>query len=644
MTTAISELAWHSWCAGGNPVACGEERLLELGSALAEGVLFEQDKGLCFADKLVLVKEAAAFVLGTEDAHLSSSGENCYRRLRELWQQDKVDEASLVGAVLAGLHNAQRIDGYAFAKHAVIAGMNFYDVTRPLEEAIELLAHASASSILSFFGGDYGERGHAPTATLLEPMEKWLSRHIEVAREIKQLHEAAPKESQWGVYVCALHAIVEWDFPGTWPEIVRAAESAERTISGPALHVMGIMDYKNPEKPAASADTLRICTHIVRTPGHLLLGQAASVLGRMIGTHKDQVVPLLDEAGRSADIAALSAVTHILLREARDRSREPWFWSLALHLTRVPPDQKDILSMVDLMLSAWLKDEERAPRTVEFLNLWMAQQSGNALRTIGPEVVFDSVLVELVRKPAIFSRLITAWLLEEDRRYPHAVRQMISKLTAARVHHFVLAPELLDPLGEEELRFLVRRILGYLVSEDPLLSLVFSMVRTRDAKSRTFGFVSTVLRDHVGRDYPQPTLDFLKGVQSSGKEGEDVTNLCAAVARDIEAILGQVAALPDLREFHPPEGKAIRLQNERQRQLNDAIEGASKNSIWRQIATQIPLKGGIRTFHSQQGQYSAPMELKPMSHSVAIPLSSICDPVGGERERLQFRSSPKPSA
>lgn len=644
MSTDISELAWQSWRAGGNPVAVDAERLLALRAELEKGVVVEEESGLRFSDKSTLVREASAFVLESEGAVLLSSGEACYRRLSELWLQDKVDDISLPSAVLVGLHNAHRIDAYAFARQAVIAGMNFYEVTRPLEEAIGSFAHASATSILGFFGGDYGKRSHFSAATLLDPVGRWLSRHVEVAREIKQLHEAAPDERQWGIYTCALHAIVDRDFAGTWAQIVQAAESAERVISGPALHVMGMMDYNDPEKAAASADTLRICTRIVRTPGAPLLEQAVSVLGRMIGTHESQVIPLLDEAGRTANMAALSAITHILWRDARDRWREPWFWSFVLHLTRVPPDQKDILSMVDSMLSGWLKDEERAPRVVEFLNLWMAQQSSEALRAAGPEDLFDSVLMEFVRRPAIFGRLITAWLLEEDRRYPHAVQRMISKLTTARVHDFALDQELLDPLSEEEFRFLVRRIIGYLVSEDPLLSLVFSMVRTRDAKARTFGFVATVLRDYVGRDYPDATLQFLKSIQSSGKEGEDVSNLCASVMGEIESILAEIEALPDLREFHPSEAKAHRFRKERRRQMNDAIEDASKTSIWRQITTHIPLKAGIRTFHSREGQYSAPMELKPMSHSVAIPLSAVCDPVGCERERLQFRSSRKPAA
>lgn len=642
MSITLREFAWRSWLAGGNAVAFDADTQATLRAEAGAKALIEEETGLRFADIGMLISEASAFVVEHEGQILSSSGEKCFRRLNELWIQDKVDGASLPGVVLIRLHNERLLDAYAFAREAVMSGIKSYEVSRTLEDAVGSFTHASASSILSYFGGDYGPQRHFSAASLLDPVAAWLSRHIEVAQEIKQLHETAPREQSWGIYACALHVTLNSDFAGSWAQIIQKAGSPEPFISGPALHVMGTLDFKDPEKAVASADTLRICTGIVRTPGHALLGQAVSVLGHMIGTHERQVVPLLEEAGRTTEMAALSGITHILMRDARESWREPWFWSLAFYLTHVPPDQRDTLSLVDVMVSGWLKDDERAHRAVEFLYTWLSRQSREALALAGLEVLFDSAVVELSRRPAILSRLITAWLLDEDRRYPHAVQKIISHLTVAGMHDFPLAAELLDPLNEEELRFLVRRIIGYLLTEDVLLTVAFSMVRTKDAKTRTFGFVATVLRDYVGRDYPDATLRFLKKVQASKEEGDEVCALCASVASDLEASMGEIEALPNLREFHPPIDKVNRFRKERHRQMNDAMEEASKNSIWRQIATQIPLKAGIRTFHSREGQYSAPMELKPMSHSIALPLSAVSDPMGVERERLQFRSGRKP--
>jgi hypothetical protein len=102
-------------------------------------------------------------------------------------------------------------------------------------------------------------------------------------------------------------------------------------------------------------------------------------------------------------------------------------------------------------------------------------------------------------------------------------------------------------------------------------------------------------------------------------------------------------ALPDLKEFRPTSAKMRRFLKERQRQMNNAIEEASKDSIWRQIVTHIPLKAGRSSFQAIRGRYTNPIELKEMSHSIALPLSEISDPAGAERERRVFRRAKKDS-
>ncbi len=642
--TVLREIAWRSWSAGGVAVAVDEDERAALQSAVAASTLIEDEQGLRFADVATLVGEATAFLLAKESAALTRSGDACFRRLSELWMLDKLEGHSLPGAVLTALHNEGRVDGYAFARQAIEAGIRAYEVVRVLEEAISSFAYAHGTTLFQFFGGEYGSNRHLPAGTLYPKIEPWLLRHPDIVQEIKRLHEGHPQEKGWALYASTLHALVTLDFAGAWPLVVAAVETSERLISGPALHVLGTVDYSEPAKAGAAADAIRICTQIVRNPQHPLLGQAVGVLGHMIATHEALVVPLLDEAGRAGKPEAFAALANILLRDARGRWREPWFWPLAVHLTRLSPAHTEILSVVDMMLNGWLKDAERAPRVLEFMNLWMAQQSREALKAAGPEAAFDSTIYGLIERPALFSRLITTWLLDADRRYPYAAYKIIAALSVARVRHFTLAPDLLDSLSEDELRFLVRRIIGYLMSEDVLLTLIFSMVRTGDAKERTFGLVTTVLRDYVARDYPDATLKFLKGIQDSVEESEDVRSLCASVSRDLEALLAELEALPDVREFHPPAVKVNRFLKERRLKMNDAMENASKNSIWRQVATEIPLKGGIRTFHSREGQYSRPMELKPISHSIAIPLSEVSDPLGSARERLQFRRIRKPAS
>jgi hypothetical protein len=156
MNTALSQVAWKSWVAGGSAVPPDEvtERS-ELLLALEAGTLIEEAAGFRFLDTEALVHEATAFAIENEAGILTSSGEACFRRLNELWTQDKLEDHSLPGQLLAALHNVGNIDAYVFARQAVEAGVRPYEVVRILEEAVEFFAHADSTSMMQFFSGDY---------------------------------------------------------------------------------------------------------------------------------------------------------------------------------------------------------------------------------------------------------------------------------------------------------------------------------------------------------------------------------------------------------------------------------------------------------------------------------------------------------
>lgn len=135
----------------------------------------------------------------------------------------------------------------------------------------------------------------------------------------------------------------------------------------------------------------------------------------------------------------------------------------------------------------------------------------------------------------------------------------------------------------------------------------------------------------------------MKARQNVKNEKKDVKTLCKQISSELQRHLDELGALPDLKEFHPSSTKMRRFAKERQRQMNESMEEASKDSIWRQIATHIPLKAGRRMFQTINGQYTAPTELNEMSHSVALPKSEITDPAGAARERVLFRRSKRGS-
>lgn len=644
-TQSLLTLAWQIWSGGGDPVLIEDAAMrTELEPALNDGIVFEDEKGLRFVSEISMILAAAQYILQSEGPLLTSTPKACFERLDEISGKEIGKKDMVSGHVLALLHNCGQFDAYSWGQQAIEAGADVFDVLHVLEGAVIHLENAQAESIFQFFSGHYESVKNDLAAGLVYPkLQAWFAQHPNAAREVKLLHEAHPQERSANLYGCSLHGLILYDFQIGFLLIAAAGRSPDPLIAGPAVHVLGLADYSDPSRRASLNETIQVCTDILRTPGHPLLGTAVGTLSRLVTLNEIVIVGLLDEAGKTAVPEALYALSGFLWREEESVGEKDWFWPLILHLTSAKTEHKGILSNIDRMLMGWMRDPVKEPRAHEFINVWISKQPPEVFNESGLEASFSSTVHGLVDQPAALSLAVTRWLLLDDSRYPLIARKLVSGLHTEGINYLVLDSTIIDELTQDEIRFLLRRILGYIIADEVQIHLVFSLVHTRNAKDRTFGYVTSVLQDQVGYDYPYQTLEYMKERLIAEDETDDVKTLCSKIAAELQKRLDVLNALPDLKEFHPSSVKERQFSKERRRQINEAVEEASKNSIWRQITTHIPLKAGRRTFQIIDGQYTDPMELKGMSHSVALPLSEISDPAGAARQRLYFRRAKKES-
>lgn len=636
MEPALRKVAWTSWSAEDHSISLESADLSGLQPAIGLGVLVNDGVGWKFADPNVMVAGATEYLLDLEGPSLLVSPIACFERLEVIWAKEIGKENTVSGQVLAELHNSGEIDAFAWAREAVEGGVRTWDVLHVLEGAIPHFLRCDARTIYKLFA----ERYRANTidlggGALYPKLEQWLPRHPDVAREIARLHELNPGDRCWGLYGAAMHALVLHNFEIGFQSAVAAVDSPERLIGGPALSVLGLLDYSLPDRQHALETTLMLCSAIVKNPRHPLLSGAITTAGRLVDYKESEVGALLEESARGRQPEALHALSDFVFQRRKDFWDKPWFWPMFMHL--VTAEDKSTLDNVDFVLASWLKHPGRVPKVLEFLGAWIGKQSSEAIQEPGLAKVFDSTVHRLCEVPGALGIALTVWLTNSDSRYPLAASNVISKLRVGRVESFALDTDILNTLSESDFRFLLRRILGYLFGHDVVLPLVYSMLHTRDAKQRTFGFFLGVVRDRVGYDYPEEALAFLREKEQAADTPSEVKELCAFAIEEIRARRDAESAVPILKEFFPSPEKVRRYAKERRRQMSQALEEAEQSSIFRQIVTEIQLKAGRRTFQWFHGRYTDIMELKEISHSIPMPRTEVADPMGSARERHLFR-------
>jgi hypothetical protein len=604
----------------------------------------ETPDGIRFASETMLVETAVAQMLHVERDRLLASPKVCFERLHNIFGNEIGKDLMVCGRVLAALHNTGDLDAFAWARQAIETGVGVFNVLHVLESAVPLFDNASAELIFEFFCGHYeNTKNDLARGLIYGKLEPWLAAHPAVADGIRRLHEAQAADRSGSLYACALSALMSHDLISGHALVMAAAQSEELLVSGPALHALGLVKYGDPASRAALEQTIQHCTGILRAQSHPNLETAVATLTRLVSCDEPTIVALLDEVGRTGAPLALYPISTLLWTRDKEHFAKPWFRSLLMHLTAARPEHGALLRNIDFVLIGWVRDPARLPQAIEFINAWIAAQPADVVTELNVADAFESTIHRIAEIPSALNELLTAWLIHDDRRYPLIASKLISRLRTEGLEALSLDKSILDGLDETGFRFLVRRILGYLSGDEVLIQLVFSLARTRDAKTRTFGFIRSVYQQHVGHDYPHQTVEYLQARAADSTEDSEIRKLADESAKTLQDELNALDALPVLKEFRPPSEKIRRFAKERHRQMNEAMEDASKDSIWRKLTTNIPLKAGRRTFQRIEGRYTDLMELKSMSHSVALPRSEIFDPAGSARERFLMRRARRDS-
>jgi hypothetical protein len=98
-----------------------------------------------------------------------------------------------------------------------------------------------------------------------------------------------------------------------------------------------------------------------------------------------------------------------------------------------------------------------------------------------------------------------------------------------------------------------------------------------------------------------------------------------------------IEALPRIEELKPPPDVQRLFASAHAKQMNVVTKEARKKSIFAQICTEIPMKGGNGWFSFRDGGYTESSNLIPHSHSIALPRRHVLDAVGYEIRHMGFR-------
>jgi hypothetical protein len=561
-------------------------------------------------------------------------GDELFKHAYKLWCKEIGHSDQASGRLLALA--SRSVDLLAAGARRIRSGSNVFDVLHLVEAALPYLENLAVSSIIDLMAAKYEPTKNDMVAGVINgALERWLEKRPNVALE---LHDTVLKnlsEATSSLLGNAIVALSKSDYAGSVEMAKTDTRSDILMQAQVGTWTLGRLLLDEHEPPEAIGIAIEAVIDLVRSELPDLRSQAirASVGAMHTTAAFDPLLQSLAEGGDQDVLCAAASALFFKSKEIRERGITQRWLQL---LTALNPEFKSAIQNLDYALSQMLSNPADAEMVLATLGQWVANHGKQIAIASDTVELFNGTLRALFRLEESWSSLVTDWLLSDRQAHAVALDGILSQFSQHSATNIKLDKSRLDGLSTSDLLFLAKRMLGYVHNRAQVTSLALSMLQSTDAEKRIHPVLRPLLVEEIGYDYPGSTVDALnRAAQEMASPGDQ--KFLRAAAGAINQVTEAQSALLSINELRPPTRLRRLFSRARAKQMDSSFEEASKNSIFRKIATEIPLKAGAGTFNYRDSSYGPSTKLSSVSHSIELPRREAFDPIGNSIRYLGFR-------
>lgn len=579
---------------------------------------------------------AAADVL-TELGVTSFDHEVVWAAARELWRCEIGNADMASGRLLASVH--PRINVLRLAAARITSQSDVFDALHLVEATLPYLEAFDPSDIVSLCDAEHPLTQHDfAGGNLYGALTYWFRPRPTAAREMVELLLAEPRQTCGNLLGAAW---IAW-FAAEPQASVHRLLNADTRSDLAALHevtcwIAGKM-LADPALPTDLGPPLE-ARILARISDEAVMPRQAGLRAASTLLH---IRRSFDAALRACiaggDHEAAGWVMQGLTRNQVAMLQAGTFFDW-LHLC-IGLDEgfERVLDGLDHSLSVMLRPGSLYVKPViAFLEAWvLARSAAKTNREFAQR--FDACTSAVLSQPELLATVFTRWMFSDGQALAIAAASIA--MTARTGGQSVIAfdPLLLHVASEADLRFLVKRMLGFLIEADQMLSLALSLLQLRDAKARMLPLLRWLLLEEIGYDYPGTTSKVLRA-RAAQEEDIEIKDLLVDIATRLDDDLAALEALPRLRELTVPRSLRRDFAKARDKAMEHSVREAQERSVLAQLVSKVHIKAGETTFQYLGESFSEPMGFASHSVSFELPRREVLDPVGNTYRRLRLRAT-----
>jgi hypothetical protein len=555
----------------------------------------------------------------------------------ELWRKEIGHTDSASGRLLGLISPYENVLLWA-SKAISEKSRRVFDVLNLLEKALPHLPNIRAEEVVAIINAQHESTKHdMASGMIFNAIERRLRSDSQIAWEIWHIARGDMSESLQSLYSTALQALMHTDQQSLALEKAKQdVENIDPLIAGAALWTLG----RTIQAHKLSNCDLDSCVAVLvnkTSSGSNTEIQHAAIRAVAHASLKDERLMLeLVRLASSHEEYTLGVIANFLLMNLEDLPVSSLhFKPLLQSLVGLPPSQQNAINNFDWVLNQLYATPEHRPLVLDCLTQWLIKHGGSSLNDQALIELFDQTIMQIANDQPSFQTVITRWLVAPEIQLAVAFSGLISYLHIRGMKSPTFSPDVLNTFNSQDFKLLARRMLGYVISEEPLLSLTLSLLETNNAPERSFEWVNSLLIDEVGRDYAHATMDALKVRQETANSPKK--ELLAQIYAILLQRSTEMDDLPRLHELRPPMRLCRAIELNRARKMEEAMETANETSIVRLISRVIPIKAGRGWFSVSDNKVGPTQHLQSISHSISLPKRALSDPVGYAIAGLLYR-------
>lgn len=332
-----------------------------------------------------------------------------------------------------------------------------------------------------------------------------------------------------------------------------------------------------------------------------------------------------DAAGAGPDIAQQS-ICYWLLRTLPERWPNDALLRIAQKLIAAAVSRPEIRPVVDMVMDVMATKPAARQDFIHACDLLCEKHSQVSL-----EKDFPSVFGQLMTEPALFSALVSRWML----RAGISLSPLQSLIRSCFLHPTLLIPDVraFTQAHTDDRRRAVQRLLAFAIEGESICGFMFVLAECEALQPWGLHAFRDVLQNYVVDEFPGAASRFLAEKETHLAKDTELGQAIAQIQKGLTDWQQVLQQLPVAKELQLSDSERLTLNVMRLREQRAIHRGASEGSVFASLMTKVHVKQGRKWVVRAPNLPPQLSQMELHSHGFDLPSSERVDPVLGLMRR-----------